>query len=102
MTRMNGYFLHGCPLCGQLHKRERYASVSIYVPIDLIIESHRLILCKSCGVESKFEDYSVESVISLSEPDISWLYGEKPSLIDKFKKLFSRKKKGKIEYPYLI
>lgn len=102
MTRMNGYFLHECPSCGQLHKRARYASVSIYVPNDLVIESNRMISCKSCGVSSKFEAYSMVSEISLCQPDISWLYGEKPILIDRIKKFFTKGKRVNIEYPYLI
>jgi len=102
MTRINGYFLHECPSCGQLHKRARYASVSIYVPNDLVIESNRMISCKSCGLSSKFEAYSMVSVISLHQSDISWLYGEKPSLIDSIKKFFTKEKSVDIDYPYLI
>lgn len=102
MTRMNGYYLHKCPLCGQLHKRPRYASISIYVPIDLFIEPRQLIVCKCCGANSKFEDYSIESVISTSKSDISWLYDDKPTFFEKFKKFFSRKRPVKIEYPYLL
>ncbi len=102
MTRMNGFFLHQCPLCGQLHKRGRYASISIYVPMDLSIDENELIRCKSCQCDSKYIDYSIVTTVVFEPPDISWLYGKKPTFLSRLKRLFIKQKKVKYDYPYLI
>ena len=77
MTRSSGFDLYACPSCNQLHKKNRYASVSVYVPKDLVIESDRKIACHKCGVVSNFSDYVYAFYVPPPEVDISWLYGRK-------------------------
>lgn len=89
MTRASGFDLYACPHCRQLHKKPRYASVSVYVPKDLVIAPDQKITCHYCLAVSKFSEYVHDSYVPPPEVDISWLYGKKKTILQK---LFPKKK----------
>lgn len=77
MTRCSGFDLYACSHCDQLHKKNRYASVSVYVPKDLVIEPGRKIACHKCKIVSNFSEYVFATYVPPPEVDVSWLYGRK-------------------------
>lgn len=104
MTRCSGFDLYACPHCDQLHKKNRYASVSVYVPKDLVIEPGRKIACHKCKIVSNFSEYVFATYVPPPEVDISWLYGKKKTFFSRLNFLakLNRLKITKIEYPNLI
>jgi predicted RNA-binding Zn-ribbon protein involved in translation (DUF1610 family) len=57
MTRISSYTLYHCPSCGQVHIKNEYSSVSIYVPTDLHLDPTDQKACKNCGKFSQVKDY---------------------------------------------
>ncbi len=57
MTRISSYTLYQCPACEQVHIKNEYGSVSIYVPTDLHLDPIEERACKSCGKVSQVKDY---------------------------------------------
>ena len=57
MTRVSSYTLYQCPSCGQVHIKNEYGSISIYVPTDLHLEPTENRACKRCGKVSQVKDY---------------------------------------------
>ena len=57
MTRISSYTLYQCPACEQVHIKNEYGSVSIYVPADLHLDPTDEKSCKNCGKVSQVKDY---------------------------------------------
>ena len=57
MTRISSYTLYQCPACEQVHIKNEYGSVSIYVPTDLHLDPNHEKACKNCGKVSQVKDY---------------------------------------------
>lgn len=57
MTRVSSYTLYQCPSCGQVHIKNEYGSISIYVPTDLYFDPMEIRSCKKCGKENKVQEY---------------------------------------------
>ncbi len=57
MTRVSSYTLYQCPSCGQVHIKNEYGSVSIYVPTDLYFEPTDTKSCKKCGKTHQVQDF---------------------------------------------
>ena len=57
MTRISSYTLYQCPSCGQVHIKNEYGSVSIYVPTDLYLDPSDTKACKKCGQAHQVKDY---------------------------------------------
>ncbi len=57
MTRVSSYTLYQCPSCGQVHIKNEYGSVSIYVPTDLYFEPTDSKSCKKCGKTYQVQDF---------------------------------------------
>lgn len=57
MTRVSSYTLYQCPVCGQVHIKNEYGSVSIYVPTDLYLDPTEITACKKCGQENQVKDF---------------------------------------------
>ena len=57
MTRISSYTLYQCPACGQVHIKNEYGSVSVYVPTDLFFEPTDNKSCKGCGKLHQVKDY---------------------------------------------
>ena len=57
MTRVSSYTLYQCPSCGQVHIKNEYGSVSIYVPTDLYLEPTETKSCKNCGKTYQVQDF---------------------------------------------
>lgn len=57
MTRVSSYTLYQCPACGQVHIKNEYGSVSIYVPTDLFLKPTDTRSCKGCGKVHQVKDY---------------------------------------------
>lgn len=57
MTRISSFTLYQCPACEQVHIKNEYASVSIYVPTDLHLDPNHEKACKNCGKVSQVKDF---------------------------------------------
>lgn len=57
MTRINSFTLYQCPACEQVHIKNEYGSVSIYVPTDLHLDPTDEKACKKCGKVNQVKDY---------------------------------------------
>ena len=57
MTRISSYTLYQCPSCGQVHIKNEYGSVSIYVPTDLYLDPSEIKACSKCGQAHQVKDY---------------------------------------------
>ena len=57
MTRVSSYTLYQCPSCEQIHIKNEYGSISIYVPTDLHLEPTENRACKRCGKVNQVKDY---------------------------------------------
>jgi hypothetical protein len=57
MTRISSYTLYQCPACEQVHIKNEYGSVSIYVPTDLHLSPTDEKACKNCGKTNQVKDY---------------------------------------------
>jgi len=66
MTRVSSYTLYQCPACGQVHIKNEYASVSIYVPKDLYLDPAGSRSCKKCGNTYQLQDFICLGVRSKS------------------------------------
>lgn len=54
MTRMSGYSLVQCPVCGEVHRKKAYSSVSIYMPRELEIYEFKCAFCNAKAPLDKF------------------------------------------------
>ncbi len=57
MTRISSFTLYQCPACEQVHIKNEYGSVSIYVPTDLHLDLTDEKPCKNCGKVNQVKDY---------------------------------------------
>lgn len=57
MTRISSFTLYQCPACEQVHIKNEYASVSIYIPTDLHLDPTDEKACKKCGKVNQVKDY---------------------------------------------
>jgi hypothetical protein len=57
MTRVSSYTLYQCPSCGQVHIKNEYGSVSIYVPTDLYFDPTDEKSCQTCHKTFLVKDF---------------------------------------------
>jgi uncharacterized UBP type Zn finger protein len=57
MTRISSYTLYQCQSCDQIHIKNEYGSVTIYVPTDLYLNPTEIRPCKKCGAENQVKEY---------------------------------------------
>lgn len=59
MTRIGGYSLLACPICKAVHKRARYASVSVYTPKGINDTPDAFRQCAKCRASFALGDMVV-------------------------------------------
>ncbi|CAN1557327.1 hypothetical protein MCEGE14_02474 [Burkholderiaceae bacterium] len=58
MTRISSYTQYQCKLCGQIHVKPEYGSVSSFVPVDIVLNPTDLKTCKRCGQTQEVQEYA--------------------------------------------
>ncbi len=57
MTRTSSYTHYQCRLCGQIHIKPEYGSISSYVPVDITFKSSDTKTCTKCGKSQQVQEY---------------------------------------------
>jgi hypothetical protein len=58
MTRISSYTQYQCRLCGQIHIKPEYGSISSYIPVDIAFNPTDLKTCKRCGQVQEVQEYA--------------------------------------------